>query len=59
MQQLEAEETQLDYADAGWVGNRLAEVLPISVLQRQYLLEVAPLKRLEILGTLVQSLSVQ
>lgn len=58
LQQLEAEDTQLDYADAGWVGNRLAEVLPISLMQRQYLLEAEPLKRLEILGTLVQSLSV-
>ena len=56
--QLEAEQAGLDYADAGWVGNRLAEVLPISLVQRQYLLEVEPLKRLEILQTLVQSLSV-
>jgi hypothetical protein len=59
LQQLEAEESGLDYADAAWVGNRLAEVLPISLEQRQSLLEVEPLKRLEILGTLVQSLSVQ
>jgi hypothetical protein len=56
--QLEAEQEELDYADAGWVSNRLAEVLPISLAQRQYLLEVEPLKRLEILQTLVQSLSV-
>ena len=56
--QLEAEQMELDYSDAGWVGNRLAEVLPISLAQRQYLLEVEPLKRLEILQTLVQSLSV-
>jgi len=59
LQQLEADQSQLDYADAAWVGNRLAEVLPISVAQRQYLLEVNdPLRRLEILGTLVQSLTV-
>lgn len=51
---------EVDYADAAWVGNRLAEVLPISLPQRQYLLEVDdPLKRLEIISTLVQSLSVQ
>jgi len=57
--QMEAEQSQLDYADAAWVSNRLAEVLPISLPQRQYLLEVGdPLKRLEILGTLVQSLTV-
>jgi hypothetical protein len=59
LQQLEAEETELNYADAGWVGNRLAEVLPINLAQRQYLLELDdPLKRLEILQTLVQSLTV-
>jgi Lon protease-like protein len=58
LQQLEADQNQVDYADAGWVGNRLAEVLPISMLQRQYLLESEPVKRLEILQTLVQSLTV-
>ncbi|HEY3644488.1 MAG TPA: LON peptidase substrate-binding domain-containing protein, partial [Gammaproteobacteria bacterium] len=56
--QLEAVQEEINYADAGWVGNRLAEVLPISLLQRQYLLETEPLKRLEILQTLVQSLTV-
>jgi Lon protease-like protein len=56
--QLEVEQAELDYADAGWVGNRLAEVLPINLPQRQYLLETLdPLKRLEILQTLVQSLA--
>ena len=58
--QIGTEWPAVDYADAGWVGNRLAEVLPISLAQRQYLLQVDdPLKRLEILATLVQSLSVQ
>ena len=56
--QLHAEENPVDYADAGWVANRLAEVLPISLPQRQYLLEAEPIKRLEILQTLVQSLTV-
>lgn len=57
--QMEAEQSELDYNDAAWVANRLAEVLPINLTQRQYLLEVDdPLKRLEILQTLVQSLSV-
>lgn len=56
--QLQAEQDEVNYADAGWVGNRLAEVLPISLPQRQYLLEAEPLKRLEILQTLVQSLTV-
>ena len=56
--QLEAQQDEINYADAGWVGNRLAEVLPISLPQRQYLLEADPLKRLEILQTLVQSLTV-
>jgi hypothetical protein len=56
--QLEAEQSEINYADAGWVSNRLAEVLPISLPQRQYLLESEPVKRLEILQTLVQSLTV-
>ncbi len=48
------------YGDAGWVGCRLAELLPLSLAQRQYLLELNdPLKRLEILSTLVQSLAAQ
>ena len=58
LEQLEAEQSDIDYSDAAWVGNRMAEVLPISLEQRQYLLEVEPLKRLEILNTLVQSLAV-
>jgi|SRR5579859_6848276 len=48
------------YDDAGWVGSRLAELLPISLPQRQYLLELNdPLKRLEIIATLVQSLAMK
>lgn len=47
-----------DYRDSAWVGGRLAELLPISLPQRQYLLELSdPLKRIEILATLVQSLA--
>jgi len=46
------------YSDAGWVGSRLSELLPISLPQRQYLLELSdPLKRLEIISTLAQSLA--
>lgn len=46
------------YGDAGWVGCRLAELIPLSLPQRQYLLELNdPVKRLEILSTLVQSLA--
>ena len=46
------------YGDAGWVGCRLAELLPLGLAQRQYLLELSdPLKRLEIIATLVQSLA--
>lgn len=60
IQQVEGVYAELEphYEDAGWVSNRLAELLPISLVQRQYLLEVAdPLKRVEILATLVQSLA--
>ncbi|HEV2321123.1 MAG TPA: LON peptidase substrate-binding domain-containing protein [Gammaproteobacteria bacterium] len=62
IQQVEGVYVELEpqYEDAGWVSNRLAELLPISLVQRQYLLEVAdPLKRVEILATLVQSLASQ
>ena len=46
------------YDDASWVGYRLAELLPLSLGQRQYFLELNdPLKRLEILQTLVESLA--
>jgi uncharacterized protein len=47
-----------EFEDASWVGYRLAELLPISLKQRQYLLEMSDAgKRLEILGTLVKSLA--
>src|SRR5690348_10584684 len=62
IQQVEGAYAELEprYDDAGWVSNRLAELLPISLTQRQYLLELAdPLKRIEILATLVQSLASQ
>jgi Lon protease-like protein len=37
----------LHYGDAGWVANRLAEILPLSGAEKQALLEVAePLARL-------------
>lgn len=46
------------YDDAAWIAYRLAELMPISLPQRQYLLEVSdPGKRLDILTTLVQSLA--
>jgi len=49
-----------DFDDASWVGYRLAEVLPISLKQRQYLLELSDAaKRLEILTTLVESLAME
>ncbi|HET7175497.1 MAG TPA: LON peptidase substrate-binding domain-containing protein [Gammaproteobacteria bacterium] len=62
IQQVEGPYAELEprYDDAGWVSNRLAELLPISLTQRQYLLELAdPLKRVEILATLVQSLATE
>ena len=63
LQQLELQEAAADgasYTDAGWVGYRLAELLPISLPQRQYLLELSDaVKRLEIIATLVQSFASQ
>lgn len=45
------------YEDAGWIGCRLAEVLPMSIEQKQMCLEISdPLKRLEILVPVVESL---
>ena len=58
--QLEDRYPVQDYGDAGWVAYRLAELLPLSLAQRQYLLELNDVaKRLEILATLVQSLAVK
>jgi len=37
-----------DYEDAGWVGYRFAEILPISAEQKQSCLELDPLSRLQI-----------
>lgn len=46
------------YDDASWVGYRLAELLPLSLPQRQYFLELNdPVRRLEILRTLVDTLA--
>lgn len=45
-----------DYADASWVGYRLAEILPLPIAQRQYLLEISDARmRLDIIGTLVSA----
>ena len=42
------------YEDASWVGYRLAEILPLPIAQRQYLLEISdPHMRLDIIGTLI------
>jgi Lon protease-like protein len=41
-----------DYQDATWVGNRLAEILPIEVKQKQTFLEISdPIDRLELINT--------
>lgn len=46
------------YGDSTWVGYRLAELLPIPLRQRQYLLEISDARlRLDILVTLVRALS--
>ena len=46
-----------DYSNATWVGYRLAELLPISMSQKQYLLEINDAqRRLEILYPLMESL---
>lgn len=48
------------YEDASWVGYRLAEILPLPLAQRQYLLEITDARmRLDIIGTLVNSQTVK
>jgi Lon protease-like protein len=48
------------YDDAGWVSNRLAEFLPISLDQKQLLLQLNdPLKRLERVWSLLESLELR
>jgi uncharacterized protein len=47
------------YDDAGWVGCRLAELLPLSLDQKQYLLQMDdPLQRLERLCGMLQGLEI-
>jgi hypothetical protein len=47
----------LRYGEAGWVGCRLAELLPIALTQKQYLLQLnAPIERLERLRQLMAAL---
>jgi hypothetical protein len=46
-------EMRLD--DAAWVGNRLAEILPIQASEKQFCLELNdPVERLDVLGPLAQ-----
>jgi Lon protease-like protein len=46
-----------DFGDAGWVGCRLAELLPIELEQKQHCLELSePVRRLEYLEPLLQGL---
>ena len=59
MSELEAQYrfVEKDYGDAGWVGCRLAEVLPLSLEQKQMCLEIGdPIRRLEALMPMVESM---
>jgi len=48
-----------DYEDAGWVGCRLAELLPLPLSQKQQLLQLTdPLQRLEYLYELLEKLGI-
>ncbi len=50
----------LKYGDATWVGCRLAELLPIPLTQKQYLLQLSePVQRLERLSRLVESMGIE
>ena len=59
MSELEAQYrfVEKDYGDAGWVGCRLAEVLPLSLEQKQMCLEISdPIRRLDVLLPMVESM---
>lgn len=59
MSELEAQYrfVEKDFGDAGWVGCRLAEVLPLSLEQKQMCLEISdPIRRLDVLMPLVEHL---
>lgn len=59
MSELEAQYrfVEKDYGDAGWVGCRLAEVLPLSLEQKQMCLEISdPIRRLDVLKPFVENL---
>jgi Lon protease-like protein len=59
LNELEAQYRYIDkrFEDASWVGCRLAELLPLSLDQKQVCLEVSdPVQRLEILTRLVEAL---
>lgn len=48
------------YADAGWVGCRLAELLPLGLAQKQYLLQInSPVQRLERLAAVIEQLGIR
>jgi hypothetical protein len=48
------------YGDAGWVGCRLAELLPLPLAQKQHLLQIdEPIQRLERIRRLMISLNIQ
>jgi len=50
----------LKYSDATWVGCRLAELLPIPLTQKQYLLQMnEPIQRLERMRLLMESMDIQ
>ena len=50
----------LRYSDATWVGSRLAELLPIPLAQKQYLLQLnEPIQRLERMRQLMEAMDIQ
>lgn len=47
------------YEDAGWVGCRVAEVLPLSIEQKQMCLEISdPIRRLQVLMPVVEKVRI-
>lgn len=46
---------EVNYDDAGWVGSRLAELLPLPLMQKQYFLQLNdPIERLQRISQLIE-----
>jgi hypothetical protein len=53
------EKLPVDYGNASWISQRLAELLPMPFSQRQHLLELSDsIQRLEVIGSILKKLNI-